>query len=165
MEAEPGELAELLRTANKRNQVQCYTAIHTTIGWVVFFSMVALIAALVINIWRTAAFFLAFVVLGFLSILMLGLTDLLATTVWWIVLAAGFGFNLALVMHDAQHFFGKCTKPYCFGWMWPAFEVYFVFAVLNLVPVVVMMYFMWKIWVLEVEDNRLAKPKRIYKKN
>lgn len=164
MQGAESELNELMRTQNKRSQIQCYTAIHLTIGFMLFFAAIAAIAAAIIAVttgqmwmkvavWSGAAFF------GFLTLLMLAMTDFLASTVWWFVMMAFGVGNILLILLELKHFYGNCDKDYCMGWQWDVFIVYFVFIVLNLAPTAVILYFLWRIWVLEGEDNKLARPK------
>jgi len=162
MQGAESELNELMRTQNKQPQVQCYTAIHLTIGFMIFFPLVAALAAFVDELWLKGGVMAGAAFFGFITLLMLALTDFLATTIWWFVMLGFAVGNILLIMLELKHFFGNCDKHYCQGWQWDVFIVYFVFVVLNLLPTAVILYFMWRIWVLEAEDNKIASPKKIY---
>ncbi len=158
MEGESTELTEALRTQNTANQQQCYTAIHVTVGFLIFFSGMATLASLIMGAYERSIFLGAAVVFGVVTLMIMALNDFLASTIWWFLLMAFAGANLLLLMIDAKHFYGVCNKPYCTGWRYDAFIVFYVFATLNLMPLAVMLYFLWRIWALEAEDNKLNKP-------
>lgn len=158
MESDTVPIEELIKKANRRSQQQCYSVIHLTMGFLLFSSALVLILALLSGQYMRSAWIGIGVATVWVIMLLSAASDIYSTTICWII-TFGLAFaNLFLIMIDFKHFFGACNKPYCSGWQWPVFWAFFISLFINLIPLVVILYFMWRVWVLEAQEIKLYKP-------
>lgn len=162
---------EFDEAVTESKKAECYTSIHLINGFMVFFSAVVLILALLSSQDERVIFFAAGFGVTFVILIISACNDVYAYSVLIIFFAAYFVFNLIVILVDFKHFYeilpvaftsnmvAPCPKPYCSGWRTDVFVIFYFFLILLELSNFGALYMFFRVFALEGEYARSKRPR------
>lgn len=133
----------------RASQHECMSTIHKLIGYIFFIDVVLFMFNMILMRWMMLVYFGAMIVFTIVAIVMHGFTKVYTEMFFSAPTAVYILVSFYLLLKDLHLFFSECDRPYCHGWRWFFFVMYYVALFVNFVLSFMVMRYVVRVLSLE----------------